>query len=223
MRSRLAWEDLWPLLLDGTLDTLYMVGLAALFTVIIGLPLGVLLFLTRRDGVLPAPVFNQIIGSVVNVGRSLPFIVLLIALIPFTRIIIGTTLGSTAAVVPITIGAFPFFARVVENALDEVDKGRIEAILSMGGNVWHIIGKVLLPEALPALLAGITLTVVMLIGFSSMAGVIGGGGLGDLAIRYGYQRFNDQVMVGTVVILVVMVQLVQSVGDRLVRRLAHRR
>ncbi|AYN27314.1 MULTISPECIES: methionine ABC transporter permease [Buttiauxella] len=223
MRSRLAWEDLWPLLLDGTLDTLYMVGLAALFTVIIGLPLGVLLFLTRRDGVLPAPVLNQVIGSVVNVGRSLPFIVLLIALIPFTRIIIGTTLGSTAAVVPITIGAFPFFARVVENALDEVDKGRIEAILSMGGNVWHIVGKVLLPEALPAILAGITLTVVMLIGFSSMAGVIGGGGLGDLAIRYGYQRFNDQVMVGTVVILVVMVQLVQSIGDRLVRRLAHRR
>ncbi|BCG10493.1 MULTISPECIES: methionine ABC transporter permease [Buttiauxella] len=223
MRSRLAWEDLWPLLLDGTLDTLYMVGLAALFTVIIGLPLGVLLFLTRRDGVLPAPKLNQVIGSVVNVGRSLPFIVLLIALIPFTRLIVGTTLGSTAAVVPITIGAFPFFARVVENALDEVDKGRIEAILSMGGNVWHIIGKVLLPEALPALLAGITLTVVMLIGFSSMAGVIGGGGLGDLAIRYGYQRFNDQVMIGTVVILVIMVQLVQSIGDRLVRQLAHRR
>lgn len=223
MRSRLDWDDLWPLLLDGSLDTLYMVSLAALFTVLIGLPLGVLLFLTRRDGVLPAPLFNQVIGSVVNVGRSLPFIVLLIALIPFTRIIIGTTLGSTAAVVPITIGAFPFFARVVENALDEVDKGRIEAILSMGGNVWHIISKVLLPEALPALLAGITLTIVMLIGFSSMAGVIGGGGLGDLAIRYGYQRFNDQVMVGTVVILVAMVQLVQSVGDRLVRRLAHRR
>jgi D-methionine transport system permease protein len=223
MRSRLAWEDLWPLLWDGTLDTLYMVGLAALFTVVIGLPLGVLLFITRRDGVLPAPRANQIIGSVVNVGRSLPFIVLLIALIPLTRIIVGTTLGSTAAVVPITIGAFPFFARVVESALDEVDKGRIEAILSMGGNAWHAIGKVLLPEALPALLAGVTLTVVMLIGFSSMAGVIGGGGLGDLAIRYGYQRFNNQVMVGTVVILVVMVQLVQSVGDRLVRRLAHRR
>jgi D-methionine transport system permease protein len=223
MRSRLAWEDLWPLLWDGTLDTLYMVGLAALFTVLIGLPLGVLLFITRRDGVLPAQRANQIIGSVVNVGRSLPFIVLLIALIPLTRIIVGTTLGSTAAVVPITIGAFPFFARVVESALDEVDKGRIEAILSMGGNAWHAIGKVLLPEALPALLAGVTLTVVMLIGFSSMAGVIGGGGLGDLAIRYGYQRFNNQVMVGTVVILVVMVQLVQSVGDRLVRRLAHRR
>lgn len=223
MRSSLSWEDLWPLLLEGTLDTLYMVGLAALFTVLIGLPLGVLLFITRRDGVLPAPRMNKILGSVINVGRSLPFIVLLIALIPLTRIIVGTTLGSTAAVVPITIGAFPFFARVVESALDEVDKGRIEAVLSMGGNAWHVIGKVLLPEALPAVIAGITLTVVMLIGFSSMAGVIGGGGLGDLAIRYGYQRFNNQVMAGTIIILVVLVQLVQSVGDRLVRRLAHRR
>ncbi len=223
MRSSMSWEDLWPLLLEGTLDTLYMVGLAALFTVLIGLPLGVLLFLSRRDGVLPSPRLNQILGAVINIGRSLPFIVLLIALIPFTRIIIGTTLGSTAAVVPITIGAFPFFARVVENALDEVDKGRIEAILSMGGNAWHVVSKVLLPEALPAVLAGITLTVVMLIGFSSMAGVIGGGGLGDLAIRYGYQRFNNQVMVGTVIILIVMVQLVQSLGDRLVRSLAHRR
>lgn len=220
---RMTWEDLWPLLLDGTLDTLYMVALATLLTLLMGLPLGILLFITRRDGVLPAPRLNQLLGSIINVGRSLPFIVLLIALIPLTRLIIGTTLGSTAAVVPITIGAFPFFARIVENALDEVDKGRIEAILSMGGNVWHIISKVLLPEALPALLAGLTLTVVMLIGFSSMAGVIGGGGLGDLAIRYGYQRFNNQVMIGTVIILVAMVQLVQSTGDHVVRRLAHRR
>jgi D-methionine transport system permease protein len=179
---------------------------------VIGLPLGVLLFITRRDGVLPAPRTNEILGSVINVGRSLPFIVLLIALIPLTRIIVGTTLGSTAAVVPITIGAFPFFARVVESSLDEVDKGRIEAILSMGGNAWHVIGKVLLPEALPAVIAGITLTVVMLIGFSSMAGVIGGG-LGDLAIRYGYQRFSNQVTAGTIISLVVLVQLVQSTAD----------
>jgi len=205
MRGGMSWDELWPLLVNGTLETLYMVGLAALFTVLIGLPLGVLLFISR------------------NVGRSLPFIVLLIALIPFTRLLIGTTLGSTAAIVPITIGAFPFFARLTENALDEVEYGRIEAILSMGGNLWHVIGKALLPEALPSLLASITLTVVMLIGFSSMAGVIGGGGLGDLAIRYGYQRFNDQVMVGTVVILVVLVQGVQMAGERLVRRLAHRR
>ncbi|PQX70188.1 ABC transporter permease [Cronobacter sakazakii] len=223
MRSGMSFEDLWPLLALGTLETLYMVGLAALFTVLIGLPVGVVLFITRRDGVLPQPQLNSVLGSVINVGRSLPFIVLLIALIPLTRLIIGTTLGSTAAVVPITIGAFPFFARVVENALDEVDRGRAEAIIAMGGNAWHVISKALLPEALPALLSGVTLTVVMLIGFSSMAGVIGGGGLGDLAIRYGYQRFNNEVMAATVLILVALVQGVQTLGDRLVRRLAHRR
>ena len=223
MRGRMSWEDLWPILLNGTLETLYMVGLAALFTVLIGLPLGVLLFISRRHGLVPMPRLNALLGALVNTGRSLPFIVLLIALIPFTRLLIGTTLGSTAAIVPITLGAFPFFARLTENALDEVDSGRIEAVLSMGGNTWHVISKALLPEALPALLAGITLTVVMLIGFSSMAGVIGGGGLGDLAIRYGYQRFNDQIMVATVVTLVIMVQGVQMIGDRLVRALAHRR
>lgn len=181
-------------------------GLAALFTVLIGLPTGVLLFISRANGLAPMPKLNALLGAVINIGRSLPFIVLLIALIPFTRLIVGTTLGSTAAIVPVTIGAFPFFARLTENALDEVDYGRIEAILSMGGNVWHVIFKSLLPEALPTLLAGITLTIVMLIGFSSMAGVIGGGGLGDLAIRYGYQRFNNEVMFGTVLILVAMVQ-----------------
>ncbi|WP_312671315.1 methionine ABC transporter permease [Pseudescherichia sp.] len=217
------WDELWPMLLNGTLETVYMVALAGFFTVLIGLPIGVLLYISRANGLLPMPKTNAVLGAIINLGRSLPFIVLLIALIPFTRLLIGTTLGSTAAVVPITIGAFPFFARLTENALDEVDSGRIEAILSMGGSVWHVIAKALLPEALPTLLAGITLTVVMLIGFSSMAGVIGGGGLGDLAIRYGYQRFNDQVMVGTVVILVALVQGVQMTGDRLVRRLAHRR
>ncbi len=223
MHSRMSWEDLWPLLVNGTLETLYMVGLAALFTVLIGLPLGVLLFISRRHGLVPMPRLNAVLGAIINTGRSLPFIVLLIALIPFTRLLVGTTLGSTAAIVPITIGAFPFFARLTENALDEVDYGRIEAVLSMGGSVWHVIAKALLPEALPALLAATTLTIVMLIGFSSMAGVIGGGGLGDLAIRYGYQRFNDQIMVGTVLILVLMVQAVQMGGDRLVRSLAHRR
>lgn len=223
MRGGMSWDEIWPLLLNGTLETLYMVGLATFFTVLIGLPLGVVLFISRRNGLVPMPTLNTLLGTVINFGRSLPFIVLLIALIPFTRLLIGTTLGSSAAVVPITIGAFPFFARLTENALDEVDSGRIEAILSMGGNLWHVIAKALLPEALPMLLANITLTIVMLIGFSSMAGVIGGGGLGDLAIRYGYQRFNDQVMIGTVIILLALVQGVQMAGDRLVRRLAHRR
>ncbi|WJM87485.1 methionine ABC transporter permease [Dickeya chrysanthemi] len=219
----MSWEEFFPMMLNATLETLYMVGLAALFTVLVGLPTGVLLFISRQSGVLPLPRLNAVLGGVINVGRSLPFVVLLIALIPFTRWVVGTTLGSTAAVVPIAVGAFPFFARIVENALAEVDSGRVEAIVSMGGTVWHVITKALLPEALPSILAGITLTVVMLIGFSSMAGVIGGGGLGDLAIRYGYQRFNQQVMAGTVIVLVLLVQLVQSLGDRLVRRLAYRR
>ncbi|WP_192458292.1 methionine ABC transporter permease [Musicola keenii] len=219
----MSGEDTFPLIVDATLETLYMVGLAALFTVLLGLPTGVVLFISRRAGVLPMPAVNAVLGGIINVGRSLPFVVLLIALIPFTRWVVGTTLGSTAAVVPITIGAFPFFARIVENALDDVDRGRIEAVLSMGGTVWHIIGKALLPEALPAIVAGITLTIVMLIGFSSMAGVIGGGGLGDLAIRYGYQRFNHQIMAGTVIVLVLLVQLVQSLGEWGVRSLAYRR
>ncbi|MBG6242547.1 MAG: ABC transporter permease [Candidatus Symbiopectobacterium sp. Dall1.0] len=223
MQGRLSWDEFIALMWNATLETGYMVGLAALFTVLIGLPLGVVLFITRSYGVAPLPWLNRGLGALINVGRSLPFVVLLIALIPLTRLIVGTTLGSTAAIVPITIGAFPFFSRVVENALDEVERGRIEAILSMGGSLWHVIGKVLLPEALPTILAGVTLTVVLLIGFSSMAGVIGGGGLGDLAIRYGYQRFNDQVMAGTVVVLVILVQGVQSICDRLVRALAHRR
>jgi len=223
MRGSLNLDELWQLLFQATLETLYMVGMAGLFTLAIGLPLGVLLFVSRRGGIVPLPRFNALLGTVVNVGRSLPFIVLLIALIPFTRLIVGTTLGSNAAIVPITLGAIPFFARIVESALDEVAKGRIEAMLAMGGSGWHIVSKVLLPEALPALLAGITLTLVMLIGFSSMAGVIGGGGLGDLAIRYGYQRFNQPVMIATVVMLIALVQAVQMIGDRLVRRLAHRR
>lgn len=217
------WNETVQLLLNATGETLYMVLLAGLFTLLIGLPLGVVLFVSRRGGLLPLPRLNRALGAVINLGRSLPFVVMLIALIPLTRLIVGTTLGSTAAVVPITIGAFPFFARIVETALDEVDKGRIEAIVAMGGDVRHVILKVLLPEALPALVAGVTLTLVMLIGFSSMAGVIGGGGLGDLAIRYGYQRFNNQIMVVTVIVLVVLVQGVQSLGDRCVRSLAHRR
>ncbi|BAQ80895.1 methionine ABC transporter permease [Pseudomonas sp. St29] len=223
MNRSLDWPELAQLLLTATGETLYMVFLASLFTLLIGLPLGVVLFVSRPGGLRPMPRLNRLLGALVNLGRSLPFVVLLIALIPLTRLVVGTTLGSTAAVVPITIGAFPFFARIVENALDEVDKGRIEAILAMGGHIGHVIFKALLPEALPALLAGLTLTLVMLIGFSSMAGVIGGGGLGDLAIRYGYQRFNNQIMVATVLILVLLVQGVQSVGDRLVRALAHRR
>lgn len=222
MRS-MSSERFQELLLNATGETLYMVLLAALFTVAIGLPVGVLLFLTRPKGILPNRAISLLLNTLVNTGRALPFVVLLIALIPFTRLLVGTTLGSTAAIVPITLGAFPFFARIVENALDEVDRGRIEAVVSMGGTLWHIVSRVLLPEALPALVAGITLTIVMLIGFSAMAGVVGGGGLGDLAIRYGYQRFDNQIMAATIVVLLALVMLIQKLGDRLVRSLAYRR
>lgn len=222
MRS-MTRDRFQELLLNATGETLYMVLLAALFTVAIGLPVGVLLFLTRPQGILPNRAISLLLNTLVNTGRALPFVVLLIALIPFTRLLVGTTLGSTAAIVPITLGAFPFFARIVENALDEVDRGRIEAVMSMGGNLWHIVSRVLLPEALPALVAGITLTIVMLIGFSAMAGVVGGGGLGDLAIRYGYQRFDNQIMAATIVVLLALVMLIQKLGDWLVRSLAYRR
>jgi len=216
-------ERFQELLLNATGETLYMVLLAALFTVAIGLPVGVMLFLTRPKGILPNRGISLLLNTLVNTGRALPFVVLLIALIPFTRLLVGTTLGSTAAIVPITLGAFPFFARIVENALDEVDRGRIEAVVSMGGTLWHIVSRVLLPEALPALVAGVTLTIVMLIGFSAMAGEVGGGGLGDLAIRYGYQRFDNQIMAATIVVLLALVMLIQKLGDRLVRSLAYRR
>lgn len=219
----MSWDRFQSLLLNATGETLYMVALAAVFTLLIGLPVGVLLFITRAEGIWPQRAIAQPLNLLVNIGRALPFIILLIALIPFTRLLIGTTLGSTAAVVPITLGAFPFFARIVENALAEVDRGRIEAVVAMGGTQWHLISRVLLPEALPALIGGVTLTLVMLIGFSAMAGVIGGGGLGDLAIRYGYQRFNNTMMIATVIVLLLLVWAVQKLGDCVIHRLAHRR
>lgn len=219
MRS-VDWQQFQALMLSGTWETVYMVMVAALFTVAIGLPVGVLLFLTRQHGLLANRFISLLLNWIVNIGRALPFIILLIAVIPVTRFIVGTTLGTTAAIVPVTLGAFPFFARIVENALADVDAGPVEAVESMGGNLWHIVSRVLLPEALPALVAGITLTIVMLIGFSAMAGVVGGGGLGDLAIRYGYQRFDHNIMAGTVVMLLLMVLGVQKAGDSAVRFLA---
>ncbi|TDQ52404.1 methionine ABC transporter permease [Actinorugispora endophytica] len=216
------WPEMWPVLWLGTLDTLYMVLWSGLVTVAVGLPLGVLLVATDRDGLTPAPVLRAVLGAVVNVGRSLPFIVLMVAVLSLTRFITGTTLGPTAAVVPLSIGAIPFFARLVETALREVDRGVIEASHAMGARKSVIVVKVLLPEALPGLVASLVMTVVTLVSYSAMAGAIGGGGLGDIAIRYGYQRFDDYYLWATVVFLVLMVQLVQSAGDLLVRRVSHR-
>jgi D-methionine transport system permease protein len=203
-------------------ETLVMVGISGVVGAIVGLPLGVLLFLTDRGGVLQNVATNRAMGLTVNAVRSTPFIILLVAVIPFTRLVVGTSIGTAAAVVPLTIAAAPFIARLVETALREVDRGLIETAEALGATTRQIVFKVLLPEALPAIVAGLTITFVSLVGYSAMAGAIGGGGLGDLGIRYGYQRFLPEVMVTVVVILIVFVQLVQSFGDWLVRRLSHR-
>jgi D-methionine transport system permease protein len=217
-----TWSEVLELLNLGVRETAWMVGVSALLTAVGGLLVGVLLVLTDRGGLLPAPPVNAVLGLIVNVGRSLPFIILLVAVIPFTRAVVGTTIGTDAAIVPLTIGAIPFFARIVESALREVPPDVVAAATAMGATRRQIVGKVLLREALPGLVAGLTITVIALVGYSAMAGVVGGGGLGDLAIRYGYQRFETEVMIATVVALVVFVQLVQMVGDLLVRRLSHR-
>ncbi|HEY3682001.1 MAG TPA: methionine ABC transporter permease [Streptosporangiaceae bacterium] len=214
--------DLWQLLGEGTGETLTMVGWSALFTLVFGLLVGVLLVLTERGGLLPVPGLHAVLGAVVNIGRSLPFVILMVAIIPFTRLVTGTSIGTTAAIVPLTVGAVPFYARLVETSLHEVDRGVVEAAQAMGATRLAIVAKVLLAESLPSLVAGLSVTIVTLVSYSAMAGTIGGGGLGDVAIRFGYQSFDTKVMVATVVLLVVVVQLLQMLGDFLARRLSHR-
>ncbi len=209
-----------PRLWEESLTTIYMVGISTLFTVILGLPLGVLLTLSDENGLTPRPVLNRILSFIVNLARSLPFIILLVVLIPFTRKLVGTSIGPTATIVPLTIAAVPFFARVVESTLREVPRGLIEAAQSMGSSVWQTVSKVLVPESLPGLILGIALTLISLVGYSAMAGAVGGGGLGDLAIRYGYQRYETEVMFVTVILLLVLVQGVQLLGDRLAAKIS---
>ncbi|MFZ5871604.1 MAG: methionine ABC transporter permease [Actinomycetota bacterium] len=199
-----------------------MVGVATVLTVLAGVPLGVLLTVTAPGGLAPHPLAHRALGAVVNVGRSLPFIILLVAVAPVTRAVVGTTIGSTAAIVPLTLGAVPFLARLVETALHEVAPGKVEAALAMGARRRDVVRTVLLPEARPSLVAGVTVTVVALISYSAMAGAVGGGGLGDFAIRYGYQQFRTDITVVTVLALVAVVQLLQLAGDTVARRLAHR-
>jgi D-methionine transport system permease protein len=203
-------------------DTLLMLGGSLLFTLLLGLPLGVLLFLFDRGQLLAAPRLQAVLSLVVNVLRSLPFVILLIVLIPFTLLVAGTSLGVAGAIPPLVVGATPFFARLVENALRGVDRGIVEAGLAMGANTRQIVWQALLPEARPAIIAAATVTAITLVGYTAMSGVIGGGGLGDLAIRFGYQRFQTEVMVVTVVLLLLLVQLLQMLGDWLVRRYTRR-
>ncbi|MBX9244558.1 ABC transporter permease [Actinotalea ferrariae] len=207
---------------EATLETLQMVGLSALITAVVGLPLGLLLHAVAPNGLRPLRAVRGPVGLVVNLGRSLPFIILAIALLPFTRAVVGTSLGWQAAVVPLSIGAIPFFARLVETAVREVDPGKVEAAQVMGSSRARVLLQVLVREALPSIVAGFTATVIALVAYSAMAGAIGGGGLGFLAISYGYQRFDTTVMVVCVVVIVVVVQAFQVVGDAVARRLDHR-
>ncbi|MEU9147583.1 methionine ABC transporter permease [Streptomyces sp. NPDC048349] len=218
----MTWSEMQPLLTQGTYDTLYMVLWSTLVTVLGGLPLGILLVLTDQGGLLQNRPFNKVLGVIVNIGRSLPFIILLIFLIPVTTAVVGTFIGPTAMIVPLAIGAIPFFARLVETAVREVDHGLIEAVESMGGGIPTLVGKVLLPQALPSLVAGVTTTVITLVGYSAMAGAVGGEGLGSKAITYGFQRFETGFMVATVVVLIAIVTVIQLLGDGVVRLLARR-
>lgn len=214
--------ELLELFASSLWETVLMVGISGTFAALIGIPLGVYLRLTDRGGVLESRVANRVIGGIVNAVRSTPFIILLVAVIPLTRLITGSSIGTAAAVVPLTLAAGPFLARLVEASLREVDPGLVEAAQAMGASTRQIVFKVLLPEALPSIVAGLTVTFVSLTGYSAMAGAVGGGGLGDLGIRYGYQRFLPEVMLAVVVILILFVQTVQSLGDSLVHRLRHK-
>lgn len=213
----------WRIIPKELFNTLYMVGASAFFAFLIGLPLGVILMVTDRGGLKENRLVHQTLGTIVNVGRSIPFAILIIAIFPFTRWVVGTSIGTTASIVPLTIAAAPFVARVVEAALKEIDLHIIEAALVMGSTTRQIVTKIFLPEALPNLIRGASLTVVNLIGYSAMAGLVGGGGLGKVAIQYGYQRFNGFLMFATLVLLVVLVECAQGCGNALSHAILRKR
>ena len=217
------YNQLIDLLFTGTTDTLIMVGVSAIFAFLIGLPIALILVSTADFGIYPSKKINQSLGWVINITRSVPFLILMVALIPFTRWIVGTSYGVLAAIVPLTIAAIPFFARIAEVSLREVDQGLIEAAQAMGCNRKQILWHVLLPEALPGIVAGFTVTIVTMISSSAIAGAIGAGGLGDIAYRYGYQRFDMQVMLAVILVLIVLVMLVQTTGDNIAKQLDKRK
>ena len=208
----------FSMILDSTLETLYMVFFSTFFSLLMGFPIGILLVITKEGNILEKPKLNKVLEIIINTLRSFPFIILMICLFPLSRIIVGTTIGSTAAIVPLSISAAPFVARMIEGALNEVDRGLIEASSSMGASNSTIIWKVMIPETMSHIIHGITVTVISLIGFSAMAGTIGAGGLGDLAIRFGYQRFKTDIMIYSVIVIILLVQVLQSLGNYLVYR-----
>ncbi len=210
------------LLAQGTWDSVLMTLGATLFAYILGIPIGVAVVVTDKDGLHPNPAVNMVLGWVVNIGRSIPFIILLVAIIPFTRLIVGTSLGIKGALVPLVIASAPFVGRMVEQSLKEVDPGLVEAAQSFGASNWQIIYKVLLKESLPSLIRGVAITCIAVFGYTAMAGTVGAGGLGDIAIRYGYQRYQTDIMIATIIISIVLVQLIQSTGDFAARKLDKR-
>lgn len=203
------------LLPSATLETLYMVFFSTLVAIIIGGPIGVLLIISEKGGVQENLPLSQTLSTIVNVGRSFPFSILMVAIIPLTRLIAGTSLGTTAAIVPLSVAAIPFVARIIESSLKEVDSGIVEAAQAMGATTWQIICKVLIPEAMSGIVLGITLTIINLIGYSAMAGLIGGGGLGKIADQYGYKRYNTPIMISTIILLIILVQIIQWLGNLL--------
>lgn len=211
----LYWHNLWLQLGPAIWETIYMTGVSVVLSYLLGIPLGIILVTTDKGHILQNLPLNRVLGAIVNIFRSIPFIILLVVLIPFTRVLVGTSIGTTAAIVPLVVSAAPFVARMVETSLKEVPWGVIEAALAMGATPWQIIRKVLLPETRSSLILGFAITTISIVGYSAMAGAIGGGGLGDLAIRFGYNRFQTDIMVITVIVLVLMVQIIQSLGNYL--------
>ncbi len=217
---------IWTLVFQSTVQTLVMVFFSTVFALLLGLPLGILLCVTGpagQGGIVPKPILNEILSRIVNVLRSFPFIILMILLFPLSRLIVGTSIGTAATIVPLSIAAAPFVARIIETSLKEVDPGVVQAARAMGSTNSQIIFKVLLPEAMPSLVSGVTLTIINLIGYSAMAGAIGGGGLGDLAIRYGYQRFRSDVMLVAVVVILLLVEIIQLIGNKISSKMMERR
>ncbi len=218
------WNNIFSLVGTATLQTLAMVFFSTIFSLVLGLPLGILLCATDPEtGIMPRRMLFTVITRIVNVLRSFPFIILMILLFPLSRLILGTSIGTKAAIVPLSIAAAPFVARIIETALKEVDPGVVQAARAMGSTNMQIIFKVLLPEAMPSLVSGITLTIINLIGYSAMAGAIGGGGLGDLAIRYGYQRFRTDIMIASVIVILVLVEIIQIAGTKISTTMMKRR
>lgn len=212
-------EQLKKIVLPAFNETLYMVFFSSLFSVILGIFIGIVLYVTEKDGILENKFLNRLLGIIVNIGRSVPFVILMIAVFPLSKFIVGTTLGSKAAIVPLTVAAIPFVARMIEACLKEIDKGVIEASISMGASELQIIYKVLIPESISSIISTITTTIISIIGYSAMAGTIGGGGLGSIAITYGYQRYRDDILIISVVLMVILVQIVQTIGNILGKKL----